>query len=102
MKRHRRPPRRRAIHPSADLTDPAWKTAARIDRFYETAPADNTVPRVKTTAWLTYDDRYFYVAIRCDDPDAKKHRAPYVERDNVIGTDDKRSLFFKVSYAIQR
>ena len=71
-----------------DLGDAGWRDAARIDRFYETNPADNTPPKVKTTAWLTYDDKYFYIGVRCDDPDPSKIRAPYVERDAVIGTDD--------------
>ena len=30
------------------LDDPGWKTAARIDTFYETSPADNTPPAAVT------------------------------------------------------
>src|SRR5437764_4367076 len=71
-----------------DLSDAGWRDAAKIDRFYETSPADNTPPKVKTTAWLAYDDKYFYIGVRCDDPEPKKIRAPYVDRDAVIGTDD--------------
>jgi uncharacterized protein DUF5916 len=71
-----------------DLSDAGWRDAAKIDRFYETSPGDNTPPKVKTTAWLSYDDKYFYIGIRCDDPEPQKIRAPYVERDAVIGTDD--------------
>jgi hypothetical protein len=76
-----------------DLNDPGWRDAAKIDRFYETSPGDNTPPKVKTTAWLAYDDKYFYIAVRCDDPDASKIRAPFVERDAVIGTDDNVAVF---------
>jgi len=89
------PPAPLAVHHSTapivvdgDLADAGWRDAAKIDRFYETNPADNTPPKVKTTAWLTYDDKYFYIGVRCDDPDASKIRAPFVERDAVIGTDD--------------
>src|ERR1051326_795977 len=71
-----------------DLSDAGWRDAAKIDRFYETSPADNTPPKVNTTAWITYDDKYFYIGVRCDDPNPSKIRAPYVERDAVIGTDD--------------
>jgi len=71
-----------------DLSDAGWRDAAKIDRFYETSPADNTPPKVNTTAWIAYDDKYFYIGVRCDDPDPSKIRAPYVERDAVIGTDD--------------
>jgi hypothetical protein len=70
------------------LDDEGWKTAAKIETFYETSPADNTPPKVKTTAWITYDDHYFYIGVRCDDPNPEKIRAPYVDRDAVIGTDD--------------
>jgi hypothetical protein len=75
------------------VDDAAWGDAAVIDRFYETSPGDNTPPKVKTTAWVTYDERYFYIGVRCDDPDAKKIRAPFVERDAVIGTDDNVAVF---------
>src|ERR1051325_11236992 len=76
-----------------DLGDAGWKDAAVIDRFYETSPGNNTEPKVKTTAWVTYDDRYFYIGIRCDDPEPNKIRAPYVDRDQVIGTDDNIAVF---------
>src|SRR5262245_2509754 len=76
-----------------DLSDSGWQDAAKIDAFYETSPGDNPPAKVKTTAWISYDDRYFYIGIRCDDPQADKIRAPYVERDNVIGTDDNIAVF---------
>ena len=75
------------------LDDAGWKTAARIDTFYETSPADNTSPAAKTTAWLSYDDKYFYIGIRCDDPHPEKIRAPYIDRDLIIGTDDNIAVF---------
>ena len=37
---------------------------------------------------LAYDDRHLYIALRCFDPEPRKIRAPFVERDQVIGTDD--------------
>ena len=67
--------------------------AAVIETFWETSPGNNVPPKVKTTAWVTYDDRYFYIAVKCDDPDPRKIRAPYVDRDNVIGTDDNVAIF---------
>ncbi|HQR45114.1 MAG TPA: DUF5916 domain-containing protein, partial [Thermoanaerobaculia bacterium] len=67
---------------------PGWKGALVVDRFYEYNPGDNTPPRVRTVAWLTYDAKALYVAFRCDDPDPSKIRAPFVERDNVIGNQD--------------
>jgi hypothetical protein len=86
----------RAVGPIAidgDLSDLGWREAARIERFFETAPGDNSIPQVRTVALLTYDDRYFYIGLLCDDPNPSKIRAPYVSRDNVIGTDDNVAVF---------
>lgn len=76
-----------------DLSDAAWQQATVIDRFYETSPGDNTEPKVRTVAYVTYDDRYFYIGVRADDPAAKDIRAPFVDRDGVIGTDDNIAIF---------
>jgi hypothetical protein len=76
-----------------NLSEPAWKDAAVIDTFYETSPGDNTPPKVRTVAYLTYDDRFFYIGLRCDDPEPANIRAPYVERDQVLGTDDNVAIF---------
>jgi hypothetical protein len=42
-----------------ELGEDAWRDAAVIDVFYETAFGDNRKPTVKTTARLAYDDRYY-------------------------------------------
>lgn len=76
-----------------ELSDAAWQQAAVIDQFYETSPGDNTPAKVRTVAYLTYDNRYFYIGIRADDPNPKLIRAPFVERDGVIGTDDNIAIF---------
>lgn len=75
------------------LDDPAWQQAAVLDTFYETYPGDNTEPAAKTVVYLTYDDRNFYVGIHAFDPDPSKIRAPFVERDNIVGTDDNIAVF---------
>jgi hypothetical protein len=76
-----------------DLGDPGWQNAAKIDTFYETSPGNNTSPKVQTVAYITYDDKYFYIGIHCADPDPSKIRAPYVDRDQVLGTDDNIAVF---------
>ena len=76
------------IHVDGDLSDPAWKTAVRIDTWYETNPGDNLPPKVKNTAWLTYDDRFFYAAFVFEDPHPERIRAPLGDRDNVPGSTD--------------
>ncbi|HEY6930414.1 MAG TPA: DUF5916 domain-containing protein, partial [Thermoanaerobaculia bacterium] len=76
-----------------DLSDPGWEGAAVIDAFWETSPGDNTPPKVRTVAYLTYDDKAFYIGVRCDDPRPDRIRAPYADRDQVIGTDDNIAVF---------
>lgn len=75
------------------LDDEAWKSAAVIDQFYETSPGDNIPAKVRTVAYVTYDAKYFYIGIRADDPEPSKIRAPFVDRDGVIGTDDNIAIF---------
>ncbi|HEV8580901.1 MAG TPA: DUF5916 domain-containing protein [Thermoanaerobaculia bacterium] len=75
------------------LDDAAWQQAAVLDSFYEVYPGDNTEPKVKTVAYLTYDEHAFYIGIHAFDPEPEKIRAPFVERDNVIGTDDNVAVF---------
>jgi len=82
-----------AIKIDGDLSDPGWKNAAVIDKFYETSPSDNIPAKIKTVAYITYDDKALYIGVRCDDPEPNKIRAPYVDRDNVIGTDDNIAVF---------
>ncbi len=82
-----------AIELDGALNDAAWQSAAVFDKFYETSPGDNVPAKVRTVAYITYDSRYFYIGIRADDPDPKKIRAPFVDRDGVIGTDDNIAIF---------
>ncbi len=66
-----------------DLSDEGWQHAARIDKWYETNPGDNTEPKVKNVGYLTFDDRFFYAAFEFDDPNVSALRAPYSDRDNL-------------------
>ena len=76
-----------------DLSDPAWQGAAVIDVFWESNPGDNVPPKVRTVAYLTYDDKAFYIGLKCDDPHPERIRAPYADRDQVLGTDDNVAIF---------
>ena len=77
-----------AIVIDGHISDSGWSHALRIDDFVEFAKGDNTAPPVRTSAWLTYDDRYFYVAFRNDDPQPSAIRAPFVDRDQVLADQD--------------
>jgi Domain of unknown function (DUF5916)/Carbohydrate family 9 binding domain-like len=94
------PPPPLAIHRTAgaivvdgDLSDAGWQNAATLDQFWEGSPGDDIPARVKTIVKLAYDDRAFYIGIRCEDPHPEKIRAPFVDRDNVLGTDDNIAVF---------
>src|ERR1700688_2258312 len=72
-----------AITIDGDLSDPGWQGATRVETFFETNPGDNVPASVKTVAYLTYDDRYFYAAFEFFDPDPGSIRAPLGVRDYV-------------------
>ncbi len=72
-----------AISIDGDVSDPGWRDAVRVDRWYEINPGDNVEPKVRNLAWLAYDDRYFYAAFQFDDPHPGAIRAPLGDRDNV-------------------
>src|SRR5215813_5050314 len=77
---------RRAAGPitiDADLSDPGWQGAVKIETWYETNPGDNVEPKVKSVGYLTYDDKALYAAFEFFDPDPSKIRAPYGDRDVV-------------------
>ena len=89
------PPLTVAIHRASgpisvdgDLSDPGWKDAARIDTWYETNPGDNTQPAVKNVGWVTYDEHALYAGFDFQDPDVKKIRAPFADRDNIPSSVD--------------
>src|SRR4029077_11278806 len=75
-----------------DVSDSGWTRALRVDDFVEYSKGDNTAPPARTTAWLAYDDRYFYVAFRFDDPNPRAIRAPFVDRDQVLADQDYVSV----------
>src|SRR6202011_3304399 len=71
------------IRIDGDLSDEAWRTATRIDNWYEVQPGDNAVPPVKSVGYLTYDDRFFYAAFEFDDPNPSTIRAPLGDHDAI-------------------
>ncbi len=41
----------------------------------------------QTHVWIAYDDRYMYIAFRCDDPEAAKIKTSITRRDNIWSDD---------------
>jgi hypothetical protein len=72
-----------AIRVDGVLDDEGWKAAERVGRWYEFMPGDNVEPRVPSFGYLTYDDRFFYVAFEFLDSDPAAIRAPYTDRDQL-------------------
>jgi len=68
------------------LDDEGWTPAPRVERWYEFNPGDNVEPRVRSIAWLAYDDRFLYAAFEFLDPDPGAIRAPLTDRDRVVGS----------------
>ncbi len=77
-----------AVTVDGNLTDEAWRKAQPIETFVEYFRGDNVAPPVKTTSWLTYDERSVYVAFLAHDPAPGSIRAPLVDRDKVLGDQD--------------
>ncbi len=79
-----------------DLSDPGWQDATVIETWYEINPGDNVPPPVKTVARIGYDDRFFYASFWCADPDVKKIRAPFVDRDGISDDQDYVGILLDV------
>ena len=78
----------RAVSPiriDGDLSDAAWRTATRVDKWYEVQPGDNVAPPVKSVGYLAYDDRFLYAAFEFDDPEPARIRAPLGDHDTIDG-----------------
>ncbi|HWW60311.1 MAG TPA: DUF5916 domain-containing protein [Thermoanaerobaculia bacterium] len=76
------------IRIDGDLTDSGWEKAIRVSEFVEYFRGDNQSPPARTTGYLTYDAQFVYVAFSADDPHPRDIRAPFVDRDKVLGDQD--------------
>jgi len=63
-----------------DISDECWKSAGKAETFYDLF--NNAVAADQTTAWVTYDDKYIYVAADCRDPEPDKILARETVRDS--------------------
>lgn len=96
------------IKVDAILDEDVWKRALTLGLNYEVRPGENVTPPVKTEVLLAYDDKNFYAAFRCYDPDPSAIRAHLRDRDTLGGddwvalildtfNDERRSLDFIVT-----
>ena len=75
------------------VTDAAWQNAAALEPFvplYSLAPDSVTA---KTLAWVAYDHKALYVAVRCEEPNIAALQIVGTERDSHVWDGDSVDLF---------
>ena len=75
------------------LADDAWRRAARLSTFVQTAPVEGAAASEPTEVYLAYDGENLYVGIRARYAEPGLMRANRADRDQ-IAEDDTVSLFF--------
>jgi hypothetical protein len=73
-----------------DLGDPAWSDAAWTQPFVDIEGSLKPAPRFATRVKMAWDQRYFYVAARMEEPDLW---ATYEQRDAVIYHENDFEVF---------
>ncbi|MFB0518270.1 MAG: DUF5916 domain-containing protein [Acidobacteriota bacterium] len=70
------------------LENPVWEEEAlKIEDFVQFAPKEKGVPSEKTVAYIGYDQKNLYIAVRCYDSEPQKIRASITNRDNLFDDD---------------
>lgn len=75
-----------------NLDDAGWQDVPEVTKWFETRVSDSGEPAVRNIGKIAYDDRYFYVALRFDDPHPELIRAPFADHDQLSGTTDYGGL----------
>ncbi len=70
----------------------AWEHAFVFEDFVQYEPQEGARPSERTVAYIAYDLKNLYIAVRCFDSDPKAIRACLTERDKVMG-DDEVSIY---------
>lgn len=70
------------------LENPLWQKGAVLDDFTQYEPQEGATPSEKTVAYIGYDHKNLYIALRCYDSNPKAVRAYLTNRDNVEGDDE--------------
>ncbi|MFO7979575.1 MAG: DUF5916 domain-containing protein, partial [Candidatus Aminicenantes bacterium] len=69
------------------LDDEFWQNATVLDDFTQFEPVEDSVPSEKTKAYIGYDRKNLYIAVRCYDSRPEAIRANLCKRDKVEGDD---------------
>jgi hypothetical protein len=70
------------------LDDSLWEKGAVIETFTQYEPQEGAVPSERTIAYIGYDKKNLYIAVRCFDSDPSAIRACLTQRDKVRGDDE--------------
>jgi len=70
-----------------NLTEPAWRNAAIIKKFYTYRPVDGQPAAEQTAVLLGYDESSLYVAFVCFDPFPDLIRSSISKRDEIQDDD---------------
>ncbi len=90
------------------LEPSVWDAALVIEDFTQYEPQEGGRPSERTVAYVAYDHKAVYIAVRCFDSDPKGIRACLTQRDKVMGDDEvfiyldtfndrKRAFVFQVN-----
>ncbi|MEE8604803.1 MAG: carbohydrate binding family 9 domain-containing protein, partial [Candidatus Aminicenantaceae bacterium] len=90
------------------LESPVWREGIVIDNFTQYEPQEGSVPSEKTVAYIGYDSKNLYIAVKAYDSDPNAIRACLTKRDSVYGddvitvyldtfNDKKRAFVFQVN-----
>lgn len=69
------------------LENPLWQKAAILSTFTQYEPREGAKPSEKTVAYVGFDKKNLYIAVRCDDSDPGAIRSSLTQRDKVYGDD---------------
>lgn len=75
------------------LDNPIWSKAVPLESFTQFEPQEGRAPSEKTIAYIGYDDKNLYIAIKCFDANPKALRTNLTQRDRVMGDDIVRIYF---------
>lgn len=69
------------------IEEEVWSGAERFENFVENWPNEGQRPKVVTDGYVTHDDKNFYVAFICFEPNMKNLRARLSDRDALYQDD---------------
>jgi Domain of unknown function (DUF5916) len=74
------------------LDEPAWRTAAVLAGFTQSAPAEGTPARERTEVLVFYTSRELFIGVRAHAADPSRIRSTLAERDQITADDHVRIL----------